>query len=547
MNRKFYTSLFIFFLIASVGCGQNPNETDTSSPVAPEGKILKNQLSDKKREELNQSILKLLNNSINHDGEAPIHNIALAVRSEKLGYEFIGAAGLADGKTETMTPDHKVFIASLTKTFTATIAMQLMEEGLLDLDKRMIDYLTDSSLNLDQLHIFDGKPYGKKIKVWHLLNHASGLADYLLVVPQNYRDRWTSKDIIDSMFHYKLNTKASFIPGTKFEYSNTNYILLGMIIEKITGESLGDLIEKRICKPLNLENTFLADGTRKLLPSYAFIFLGVQGSAPKGGDNLNYFWAAGGMYSTVADLSVFIEKLFSGSLFQKKNTLQTMISDSDRITQNRFDYGYGIFKFPGGYLGHNGASGIQMCYDPKHKIAFSLVINQQLKLDKLSPIKYDICYLLTGEDIRNAPLPEKITYKKPTGNVPSKIQNLLGKWEGDWGDEGRLNAYFIFEKVTQDSAEMVYGWGVSHKAGILQGGYERRTARLETNNDDLTVKFSSPRSTMIAGIEGTVSYDGKTINAVFAGISQIEMNKTESPDFELPEMVTKKTITLQSR
>ena len=130
-----------------------------------------------------------------------------------------------------------------------------------------------------------------------------------------------------------------------------------------------------------------------------------------------------------------------------------------------------------------------------------------------------------------APLPEKITYKKPAGDVPANIQNLLGKWEGKWN--GELDSYFIFENVTQDSAEMVNGWGMV--PGVNQvAGLERYTVLLETNSNDSTVKFSFPR------VEGTVSYNGKTINAVYAGSSKIKMNKTESPDFELPEMVTKK-------
>ena len=472
-------------------------------------------------------ISKLLNDSISHEGDKPMHNIALAVRSEKLGYEFVGAAGLADGKREAMTPDHRVVIASVTKTFTATIAMQLMEEGLLDLDKRMIDYLTDSSLNLDQLHIFDGKPYGKEIKVWHLLNHSSGLANYLFVVPYNYSNRWTPKDIIDSIFHYnKLNTKASFIPGTNYEYSDTNYILLGMIIEKITGESLGDLIEKRICKPLNLKNTFLADGARKVPPPYAFSFTGVQGFALKEGDNLNYYWADGGIVSTVADLSVFIEKLCSGSLFQKKNTLQTMIFDSDRITHNRGDYGYGIFKIGGGdYLGHTGGTGVVMCYDPKHKMAFSLVINQRLRAGKLESIRCDIHNLLTGEDIRRlnekAPLPEKITYKKPTGDVPKNIQKLLGRWEGNW--DGQLNSYMIFEEVTTGSARVIYGYGTDPSSGITQGGYSRNTASLMPAGDGAGIDFEFGK------IKGKLSADGKTIDAVYMGQSLITMKKTEDP------------------
>ena len=137
---------------------------------------------------------------------------------------------------------------------------------------------------------------------------------------------------------------------------------------------------------------------------------------------------------------------------------------------------------------------------------------------------------LSANANEKAPLPKKITYKKPADDVPAKIQNLLGKWEGDW--EGALDSYFIFENVTQDSAEMVNGWAMI--PGVNQAGLARYTVLLETNNDDSIVKFRFHL------VEGSVSYDGKTINAVYNGKSKIKMKKTESPDFKLPEMVAKK-------
>ena len=98
---------------------------------------------------------------------------------------------------------------------------------------------------------------------------------------------------------------------------------------------------------------------------------------------------------------------------------------------------------------------------------------------------------LSANANEKAPLPKKITYKKPADDVPAKIQNLLGKWEGDW--EGEWNSYFIFENVTPDSAELIYGWAASAQRGIYQGGLMRYTALLETNSDDSTVKLTFTR------------------------------------------------------
>ncbi len=122
---------------------------------------------------------------------------------------------------------------------------------------------------------------------------------------------------------------------------------------------------------------------------------------------------------------------------------------------------------------------------------------------------------------QKAPYPDNVSYVKPAGDVPKNIQNLLGRWEGDWG--GQLNSYMIFEEVTTDSARLIYGYGTDPSSGITQGGYNRNTASLMPADDGAGIDFK------FGIIKGTLSADGKTIKAVYNNNSFITMKKIEDP------------------
>jgi imidazolonepropionase-like amidohydrolase/dienelactone hydrolase/Tol biopolymer transport system component len=120
-----------------------------------------------------------------------------------------------------------------------------------------------------------------------------------------------------------------------------------------------------------------------------------------------------------------------------------------------------------------------------------------------------------------APPPDNISYKKPGDNVPKSIQNLIGKWEGDW--DGQFNSYVIVEEVTADSARVIFGWSALPAFGITKGGYSRDTARLTHIGNESGIDFE------FAMIKGTLSADGKTIDAAYNGQSLIVMKKIEDP------------------
>jgi len=188
-------------------------------------------------------------------------------------------------------------IGDVTKTFTATIILQLTAEGMLGLDDTLYRYLPGVI------------PGGKHITIRELLGHRSGLPNYTDYVDWLARaGRSTSTRPID-VLRFAASQPPYAPPGIEWEYSNTNYIALGLIIERITRQSFAQQLEQRILRPLGLRNTQLAT-TRTLVD------LRDQGVNP------NLAWAAGGIVSTAPDLVRFFSALLSGHILSRRSLAQ---------------------------------------------------------------------------------------------------------------------------------------------------------------------------------------------------------------------------------
>jgi D-alanyl-D-alanine carboxypeptidase len=188
-------------------------------------------------------------------------------------------------------------IGSVTKTFTATIILQLAAEGKLGLDDTLYRYLPGVV------------PDGQHITIRELLGHRSGLANYTDYVDWLARaDRSTSTRPID-VLRFAASQPPYAPPGIEWEYSNTNYIALGLIIERIARQSFAQQLEQRILRPLGLRNTQLAT-TRTLVD------LDDQGVNP------NLSWAAGGIVSNAPDLVRFFSALLSGHILSRRALAQ---------------------------------------------------------------------------------------------------------------------------------------------------------------------------------------------------------------------------------
>ncbi len=244
------------------------------------------------------------------------------------------AFGYADVEWQTPnTTSTKFRIGSLTKCFTALLIMQLVEEGRVKLDGTVSDYLPDYP-----------RTTGERITIHHLLAHRSGIPNYVRDIP----DFWSKGD---GSRHTPVNRERfvdifsgldlRFEPGSKFEYCNSGYYLLGLIIEKVTGKPYEAVLRERILVPVGMDNTGYPSSFRDIIPERArghYATLGGYENAKY--DNPSIYYATGGMYSTVNDMllldrALASEKLLSDSSKEKMFTL------FHRDTRRGGGYGYG--------------------------------------------------------------------------------------------------------------------------------------------------------------------------------------------------------------
>ncbi|MFE4333625.1 serine hydrolase domain-containing protein [Streptomyces sp. NPDC056831] len=277
----------------------------------------------------------------------------LASVKDREGRTRTYTAGVGDLATGSKVPrDGQVRIGSNTKVFTAVVVLQLVGEGKIGLDATVDTYLPG---------LVRGKRIdGRRITVRQLLQQTSGLPNYTNYLGDDVR-YFEPRELLD----IALQHKAGFAPGTKWEYSNTNYVLAGLIVEKVTGRPLAKEMDRRVIKPIGLRHTYFpapGDAT-------------VRGPHPKGyyRDSADaplldvtemdpsWGWAAGQMISTNSDLNRFFTALLSGRLLPAAQLAQmrsaTLPAESTFGPGAR--YGLGLVSKPlpcgGVYWGHGGS------------------------------------------------------------------------------------------------------------------------------------------------------------------------------------------------
>jgi D-alanyl-D-alanine carboxypeptidase len=347
----------------------------------------------KEQREISQKLQALVESMIDIENEDPIHNAVLLVQCPKIKWN--SAAGMADGKEEAMTADHKIKIASIGKTFTATVVLQLIEEGHLNLDDTIDKFLDNAIVKLDSLHIYEGIAYGRQITVKQLLNHTSGIADYMedprfvTDAIEHAQELWSPSEILGKYYEYQTNEKATFPPGKGFNYSDVNYVLLAMIIEQVTGETYHAQLASRIFSPLGMNNSYLEyyeepRGDNPLSHAYlSTIDLVTE-------VNTSMDWGGGGIVSTCEELNTFFRALIDGKIFKKEATLTQMLGAADEGRGGTdYDYGLGIMRrsIHGlTFYGHGGAYDCDAYYCPEKNISICMSLNQMSthgKRDKL--------------------------------------------------------------------------------------------------------------------------------------------------------------------
>ncbi|WP_028593259.1 serine hydrolase domain-containing protein [Paenibacillus assamensis] len=241
-------------------------------------------------------------------------------------------------------------IGSITKTFTAVVLLQLAGENKLSLDDSVEKWLPG---------VVQGNGYdGSQITIRQLLNHTSGVANYtdlefINKYAQNRYQSFTPQKLIQE----GLKHAPYFTPGTGWNYSNTNYVLAGLVIEKVTGETYGDQVQQRILTPLQLTRTYVPDHTSYIPWSHARGYMYQAGQFHDVTEiNPSFVFAAGDMISTVDNLNTFFQALLSGKVLNRSQ-LEEMFTVVD--TGYGIHYGLGIMEqmLPNGQSiwGHGGS------------------------------------------------------------------------------------------------------------------------------------------------------------------------------------------------
>ena len=256
-----------------------------------------------------------------------------------------GTAGYADRAAHvSMRAVDRYRIASVTKAFVSVVVLQLESEGRLDIDDAVEKFVPSLV------------PNGAAITLRELMNHTSGLFDYTQdadfgnTVLANPSRLWTPRELLA----YAFKHEPLFAPGANYEYSNTNYIVLGLVAEAAGGKSLGTLLQERIFTPLGLASTSFPIAI-ELAPDF------VHGYVRLGGPPLidvapllspSWAWAAGGIVSNAADVTTFYRGLLNGKLLPP-----AQLDEMESPAQNAGTYGLGIdntFTSCGRSFGHRG-------------------------------------------------------------------------------------------------------------------------------------------------------------------------------------------------
>lgn len=305
------------------------------------------------------------------------------------------ATGLSDRTSKkAMRPDDRMLAGSVGKTFAAAVALQLVGENRIGLDDKIDKYLGREPW-------FTRLPNAQDITIRQLMNHTSGLVRY------EFKDQFT-KDLTanaekvwkpEELIAYLLDEKPPFAAGKGWDYSDTNYIVLGMIIERVTGRKFYDEAKRRVIKPLTLSDTIPQDG-----PRLKGVVQGYAGANnPFGGSdemiingkfaiNPQFEWTGGGFASTAEDLARWATMMYEGKAFDRKLMPQVLDGVAAPMLGRETKYGLGVILRPtrsGMTYGHSGffpGYMTDMMYFPEQKFSVAVQVNTSIPQDLGKPL-----------------------------------------------------------------------------------------------------------------------------------------------------------------
>ena len=364
---------------AAVATGQSPPvpdglDAEASEPAARDVKLTETIPKEMEKASVPGAIV-----GIWKDGEAP----------------YVRAFGVRDTATgEPMATDLYTRIGSLTKSFTTTAILQLVDEGKLGLDDPISKYVP-------------GVPNGDKITIRQLAAMRSGLFSYSdetnsMILSQPQR-QWTPQEVLEIAFRHP----PLFPPGTDFDYSNTNTVLLGLVVEKVSGQSLNTYIEEHLTRPAKLEHTLFPTDAALPSPHTHGYLKTPEGKVVDTTDwDPSWRWAAGHMVSTVDDLQIWARDLATGKLLspatQREREQSFMLAPSEGTGSL---YGLGV-ENQNGWIGHNGnISGYQTYayYLPPERTTMVVIVNSSVDLIGVWNLVTEIVKIISPDHAWPAP------------------------------------------------------------------------------------------------------------------------------------------------
>jgi D-alanyl-D-alanine carboxypeptidase len=316
-------------------------------------------------------------------GNKQIQSACLCIGSGDGNVSWTGATG-------NMQDDSRYFIASVTKLYVTAVVMQLIDEERFTLDDKISEYLPE--LNLEGLHILKGKDHTGEIMIRHLISNTSGLPDYF------FHRQPGGKTVADSLIGgndevWPLDRtivlikelRPNFRPGAKGKvaYSDTNYQLLGRIIENVTGKSINNVFREYLFENLALRDTYLYNDTRDRTP-VPFHYKSKEVWLP------NYMASIGpegGIVSTAREVMIFLKAFFNGRFFAKERISELKQWNLILPPPGLFYFGIGLeklytpriispFKPIREILGFWGQTGSFAFYNPETDLYFTGTTNQ---------------------------------------------------------------------------------------------------------------------------------------------------------------------------
>ncbi|MFJ2749943.1 serine hydrolase domain-containing protein [Streptomyces sp. NPDC087297] len=334
---------------------------------------------------------------------------------------YVRTFGTADKATGTpIKTDMHTRIGSVTKTFAITGVLQLVDDGKVRLDAPISTYL-------------DGVPGGDRITVRQLADMRSGLYNYtedprwMAAFKADPHRAWTPQELLDFAFAHP----ADFPPGARWEYSNTNTVLLGLLVEKISGQPLHTYLQQHVLEPADLDATSLPTGAE--IPS-PYVH-GYTNFTPSGATvdastwNPSWGWAAGAMISTMDDLRSWVPTLVTGRLPDGGRLLEPG-TQAQRLRMlptghSGVGYGLGIAELDG-WIGHNGelpgyeTVAVRL---PQERATLVIVVNSDVdgKFGSLSSlIANTVTSIATPEHVWSLPsAAQPNTVPEPSATPPS--------------------------------------------------------------------------------------------------------------------------------